>query len=239
MCSSDLTHYGETQARRFGYELAARGITVVSGLARGVDAAAHEGALAAGGPTIAVLGSGVDRPWPEGPLAACMGVQGLLLSEFAPGTRPRRHHFPLRNRLIAALADAVLVVEAAESSGSLITARWAADQGQDVFALPGRVDHPMALGTLRVIREGATPVGAPAMLVEDVYGPGAAPAGTCAAPHPDEERALVVALRGETLGAAELADRLGRGVGEVLAELTTLELDGRVVRRPGGLYGLP
>lgn len=233
------THYGETQARRFGYELAARGITVVSGLARGVDAAAHEGALAAGGPTIAVLGSGVDRPWPEGPLAACMGVQGLLLSEFAPGTRPRRHHFPLRNRLIAALADAVLVVEAAESSGSLITARWAADQGQDVFALPGRVDHPMALGTLRVIREGATPVGAPAMLVEDVYGPGAAPAGTCAAPHPDEERTLVVALRGETLGAAELADRLGRGVGEVLAELTTLELDGRVVRRPGGLYGLP
>ena len=93
----------------------------------------------------------------------------------------------------------------------------------------------MALGTLRVIREGATPVGAPAMLVEDVYGPGAAPAGTCAAPDPDEERTLVVALRGETLGAAELADRLGRGVGEVLAELTTLELDGRVVRRRGAL----
>lgn len=233
------THYGETQARRFGYELAARGITVVSGLARGVDAAAHEGALAAGGPTIAVLGSGVDRPWPEGPLAACMGVQGLLLSEFEPGTRPRRHHFPLRNRLIAALADAVLVIEAAESSGSLITARWAADQGQDVFALPGRVDHPMALGTLRVIREGATPVSGPGMLVEDVYGPGADPAETCADSPPDEERALLVALRGETLGAAELADRLGLGVGEVLAELTTLELDGRVVRRPGGLYGLP
>lgn len=233
------TTYGETQARRFGYELAARGITVVSGLARGVDAAAHEGALAAGGPTIAVLGSGVDHPWPDGPLAESMAAQGLLLSEFPPGTRPRRHHFPLRNRLIAALSDGVLVVEAAESSGSLITARWAADQGQDVFALPGRIDHPMARGTLRVLREGATPVGSPAMLVEDLFGEGMLPFPPPRDDDEEERDALLVALRGETLCAAELASRLERPVGEVLAELTTLELDGRVVRRTGGLYGLP
>lgn len=245
------TPYGETQARRFGHDLAKRGVCVVSGLARGVDAAAHAGALDAGGATIAVLGCGVDRPWPDGPLAERVGTEGLLLSEFPPGVGPRRHHFPLRNRIIAALSDGVLVIEAAHASGSLITARWAADQGQDVFALPGRVDHPMARGTLRLLREGATGVDSPEMLLQDLYGEAALP---FPAPHQEpgrgrelggqssspssHQRTILEALRGETSGAAELAERTGLGVAETLAELTTLELDGWIRRHPGGLYAV-
>ena len=131
------------------------GPKLVSGLARGIDSAAHEAALEAGGATIAVLGSGVDCPWPAGPLAERMALEGLLLSEYAPGTAPRRHHFPERNRLISGLCSAVVVIEAAAASGSLITARWAIDQGRSVHALPGRVDHPMARGCHRLLREGA------------------------------------------------------------------------------------
>jgi len=237
------TAYGLAQAERFASALSARGVVVVSGLARGIDAAAHEGALGGPGGTIAVLGCGVDRPWPSGRLADRVAREGLLLSEFPPGVGPRRHHFPLRNRLIAALSDAVLVVEAAEASGSLITARWAAEQGQDVFALPGRVDHPMARGTLRLVREGATPVGSPEMLVEDLWGLGA-PWGTGggrAGPDPaasrtPAERAALDALVGETLSAGEVASRAGLEIGEALAALTTLSFDGLVRRGPGGLY---
>lgn len=243
------TPYGLSEARRFGRAFARHGIIVVSGLARGIDSAAHEGALegAEGSPhgsTIAVLGCGVDNPWPGGPLPERIARAGLLVSEYAPGVRPRRHHFPLRNRLIAALSDAVLVVEAAHASGSLITARWAADQGQDVFALPGRIDHPMARGTLRLMREGATPVDSPEMLIEDLYGHQAGdPPDTAGTPesqgHADEHLTpLVTALRGETLTAAELAEQTGRDLGETLAHLTTLELDGVVRRCPGGLYAI-
>lgn len=249
------TPYGEAQAHRFGQALARRGVCVVSGLARGVDAAAHAGALEAGGATIAVLGCGVDRPWPAGALADRMGTEGLLVSEFPPGASPRRHHFPLRNRIIAALSDGVLVIEAAHASGSLITARWAADQGQDVFALPGRVDHPMARGTLRLLREGATGVDSPEMLLEDLYGglelpfpagdqdPNGDPEGGPNDGAPTKgpsarQRTILKALRGETSGAADIADLTGLGVAETLAELTTLELDGWVRRHPGGLYAV-
>ena len=229
------TPYGTTQARLFGHRLAVRGIVVVSGLARGVDAAAHEGALESGGHTIAVLGCGVDRPWPAGPLAGRVAQEGLMMSEYAPGVAPRRHHFPMRNRIIAALADAVLVVEAAHASGSLITARWAADQGQSVFALPGRVDHPMARGTLRLMREGATPIDSAEMLIEDLYGE--ALEGTEEVDARNDSLVLR-ALRGETLSAGEVAGRTGRDLGEVLAELTTLEMDGRVRRMPGGMFAI-
>lgn len=231
------TPYGVAQAERFARAFAAYGVQVVSGLARGIDQAAHAGALDGGGATLAVLGSGVDRPWPRCALAERIGREGLLLSEFAPGTAPRRHHFPLRNRLIAALADAVLVVEAAARSGSLITARWAAEQGQTVFAIPGRVDHPMAEGTLELLREGATPVGAPGALLADLYG--LVQANEQPPPTPGrnpEERAVHAALAGETLTAADVAQRTGLGLGRALAALQTLALAGSVRACPGGLY---
>ena len=229
------TPYGLAQASRFGRELALAGASVVSGLARGIDAAAHEGALDAGGATVAVLGSGADVPWPAGPLAERMVLGGLLLSEFEPGTRPRRHHFPLRNRLISCLSSGVLVVEAAARSGSLITARWALDQGRPVYALPGRIDHPMTAGILQLLREGATPVGSPRDLLEDLLGlvsPQVPLQNTPAS-------ALLAALVGETLTLDELTVRLQRPTGATLAELLELELSGQVVRAPGGLYRLP
>ena len=234
------TDYGLVQAERFGRELAGRGVCVISGLARGIDEAAHRGALEAGGGTIAVLGCGVDRPWPSGPLAGRVAREGLLVSEFAPGIGPRRHHFPLRNRVLAALADAVLVVEAARASGSLITARWAADQGQAVFAVPGRVAHPLARGTLRLVRAGAPPVDSPAMLLADVYGENAANGDGAGgdAWRSEPERSIVKALQGETLSAGEISDRVGIEVGAALASLTSLDLAGVVRRGPGGLYTL-
>ncbi len=226
------TPYGEAQALRFGAALAEAGVLVVSGMARGVDQAAHRGALRVKGDTLAVLGSGIDRPWPTGPLVDELAERGLLVSEFPPGQTPRPHHFPLRNRIISGLADAVVVIEAAAASGSLITAQWALDQGRGVLALPGRVDHPMSRGTHRLLREGALLVESPEELLAEVYGgprpPSRAPRAT--------EAPCVVALRGETLTADELAAQLGREVKEVLVDLVKLELAGELVRCPGGLW---
>ncbi|MCA8980690.1 MAG: DNA-protecting protein DprA [Planctomycetes bacterium] len=229
------TPYGEAQADRFGRALAAAGLIVVSGMARGVDQAAHRAALAAGGDTIAVLGSGVDVPWPDVPLADELAVRGLLVSEFPPGQGPRPHHFPLRNRIISGISEAVVVIEAAGASGSLITARWAADQGRAVYALPGRVDHPMSRGAHRLLREGAGLLESPEELIGELLGD-----ATCErhAP-PPPEGPLLEALVGETLSVDELAQRLGADVSAVLVELVSHELSGRVVRAPGGLYRLP
>lgn len=236
--------YGEAQARRFAGALARAGIVVVSGLARGVDHAAHEAALDAGGATIAVLGSGVDRPWPQGPLADRMAHEGLLLSEYEPGREPRPHHFPLRNRIISGLADGVLVVEAARASGSLITARWAADQSRTVWALPGRVDHPLSKGTHRLLRDGAALVEEPDEIVRELLGPAASASTGDGAQTPDQEqlglgvleRGLVEALQGETLSTAELVERTRHDTVPVLASLVELELRGLVARGPGGLW---
>jgi DNA processing protein len=225
------TEYGLTQARRFGGALAAAGVCVVSGLARGIDAAAHEAALERGGATLAVVGSGVDRPWPEGPLAERMAHSGLLLSELAPGTPPRRHHFPLRNRLIAGLCTAVVVVEAAARSGSLITARWAVDQGREVLAIPGRVDRPLSVGCLELIAKGARVAIGPSDVL-DVLGLAAEARG--APPLPTTP--LLEELATGALCADDLSRRLARPLMGVLAELAELELDGRVSRGPGGLY---
>ena len=229
------TPYGLGQAQRFAGRLAAAGVTIVSGLARGIDQAAHEAALDARGVTIAVLGSAVDRPWPRGPLTDRMLREGLVLSELPPGRGPRRHHFPLRNRLISGLALGVVVVEAAHASGSLITARWAADQGKAVFAVPGRVDHPMARGCHRLLREGASLVESPEEVLAElglVPEPRAPAIGSNASPpHP-----IVAALTGETLSVDEICQRLARSPGDVLAALVGLELDGLVARGPGGLY---
>lgn len=232
------TPYGAAQAARFGRELAAAGVSVVSGLARGIDQCAHRAALEARGTTLAVLGSGIDQPWPRGALTDELCEKGLLLSEFEPGERPRARNFPLRNRLISGLARAVVVIEAAHASGSLITARWAADQGRDVFALPGRVDHPMARGTHRLLREGASLVESPQEILSELgLAQDHTPESKCSRPGP-ERSPLLAALQGETLTADELAERVGQGIAVVLTELVRLELAERVVRGPGGLYRL-
>jgi DNA processing protein len=211
--------YGEQQAERLATAFARAGLVVVSGLARGIDAVAHRAALQAEGDTLAVLGSGVDRPWPAGDLAEAVGVRGLLLSEFEPGTPPARHHFPLRNRLLAALCEAVVVVEAAFRSGSLITARWAVEQGAKVYAVPGRVDQPMARGCHRLISEGAELLEGPEQVLMELGLPALNPTdspGRSALPPGGE--ALLRGLRGETL--------------------SELELEDRIVRSPGGLFRL-
>ncbi len=235
------TPYGMAQARRFASELADAGATIVSGMARGIDEAAHCGALDVGGATIAVLGSGVDRPWPSGELATRLASDGLLVSEFAPGEPPRRHHFPLRNRVISGLCVGVVVIEAAYASGSLITARWAIDQNRAVFAVPGRVDHPMAAGCHRLIRDGAVLVEKPSDVAVELGL--TADASRASAPRTEFEgdevsRELLVSLEGETLDTDELTTRLGRTLDQVLPRIVELELAGLVARGPGGLYRL-
>ena len=234
------TPYGLVQAGRFGRELARAGLTVVSGAARGVDTAAHRAALEVpGGRTAAVLGSGHARPYPpeNAGLLDAAAARGAVLSEFPLDAPPLPHHFPLRNRVIAGLAAATVVVEAGEKSGSLGTARLAQDAGRPVFAIPGRVDAPGSRGVHRLIRENcAALVEGPEEVLEalDLPLPGAAeealraggPAGS-----------LLRALEGgETLDADGLARASGLPVGEVRALLVDLELDGAVLGLPGGLY---
>jgi len=228
------TPYGEAQAARFASVLASQGVVIVSGWARGIDQCAHAAALRVGGATLAVLGNGVDNPWPASELLPQMLERGLFLSEHEPEESPRPHHFPLRNRLISALSNCVVVIEAAHASGSLITARWAADQGREVYALPGRVDHPMARGTHKLLREGAKLVEDPEEILIDL---GLRPEPHGAAAIPEQERSGVVrALRGETLSAEELSTRLQQPLSQVLVELVEAEMRGEITRTTGGRY---
>lgn len=234
------TPYGESQAARFARAFATAGCSVVSGLARGVDHAAHRAVLDAGGVTLGVLGCGVDRPWPGGELAERMLRDGLLISEFQPGEPPRPHHFPMRNRVISGLCAAVVVIEAAHASGSLITARWAADQGRSVYALPGRVDHPMARGAHKLIREGAQLVEDPEEVLQELGCAVAVPptSTSARAELAPERRMLLTALQGETYSSEELARQLAWPLPRVLVELVECEMAGRVRRLPGGRYQL-
>ena len=228
--------YGESQAARFAAALGRAGVVVVSGLARGIDQAAHRAVLGENGPTIGVLGCGVDSPWPKGEVADAMVRSGLLLSEFHPGDPPKPHHFPMRNRVISGLCAGVFVVEAAQASGSLITARWAVDQGRCVWALPGRVDHPMSRGVHRLLREGAELVEDPAEILASL-GLEVAVEDRPSVPEPsDLARRVLATLEGETLTAEQISARLGRNLAPVLVEIVALEMAGRLDRTPGGLY---
>ena len=225
--------YGLEVAEYLGRELARAGVTVVSGMARGVDAAAHRGALAAGGPTVAVWGAGPGRVYPaeHAALAEEIAAHGCLLSEYPPGTPPEAHHFPERNRIIAGLADVVVVVEADERSGALITARLALEEGRDVMAVPGSVFSRLSAGPNGLLRAGAAPV----LSADDVL------AALQIAPQPavDEggESALLAALpHGEAVSVDRLAASTGRAVAQVLQELLQLELAGRVAREADGRY---
>jgi DNA processing protein len=167
MCSP----YGRIQAFRFAKQLSASGVQVISGLAYGIDAEAHKGALEGGSPTFAVLGSGVDVCYPAGnrPLyQRILREGGGILSEFEPGVQARNYHFPIRNRIISALSDLVLVVEAKDKSGSLITARYALDQGKSVYALPGCVTEELSLGCHKLIFDGAGIAYSPEILLAEL-----------------------------------------------------------------------
>ena len=232
--SRGATPYGRGQARRLGRELAAAGVAVVSGAARGVDQEAHLGALEVDGSLcIAVLGSGIDRPYPREAvplLEAIARAGGAVLSEFPCGTGPRRESFPRRNRILAALAEAVVVVQAGLKSGSMITVGHALDLGREVWALPGPVDCELSAGPHRLLAEGARLLDDPATLLEDL---GAVPASR------SEARAgsgLLDLLEHGPQDAATLAGRLGRDESGILLELMELEIAGRVRRLPGGLY---
>lgn len=233
---------GLENARAFARALAERGLVVVSGLALGVDAAAHEGALAAeGGRTVAVIGTGADRVYPakHRALAHRIAEHGAIVSEFPLGTPAQPYHFPRRNRLIAALARGTLVVEAAPDSGSLITARLAAELGRDVFAIPGSIHNPLARGCHRLIREGAKLVERVDDLLEEW--PDLASPGALVPPEPtpvpsDESDPLLAALGHDPVDLDTLMHRTGLTSEALSAMLLPLELDGAVVRLPGGRY---
>jgi len=235
--SRDATSYGQGVARDLGRALGAAGVCVVSGLARGVDGAAHHGALEAGARTIAVLGRGPDRAYPacHGGLMRKIATSGALWSEYAPGVGPRRHHFPERNRLIAGLSRATVVVEAAARSGALITARLGLEAGADVWAVPGRIDSERSAGSHALIRDGARPVCSIAELVETYADGGTPPAATA----PRDVSGIAAAVWERLPDHAVHLDDLmadwrdGRpGAGSVLAALAELELRGWVRRLP-------
>jgi DNA processing protein len=231
--SRAATPLGQAFARRLAEALASAGLEVVSGLARGIDAAAHRGALAAGGRTLAVLGSGLDRLYPpeHDRLADEVAASGALLSEFPLGTRPWKAHFPRRNRVIAGLARGVVVVEASGRSGALSTARAALDEGREVMAVPGHPAQPQAEGTNGLLRDGAALVRGPADVLD---APGIE---TPATPLRAPEDAVLRALgEGVPRGVDELQERTGLAVPALLARLAALELEGALRRVPGALY---
>ncbi|HEV2843788.1 MAG TPA: DNA-processing protein DprA [Thermoanaerobaculia bacterium] len=242
--------YGREAAELFARSLAAEGVTVVSGFARGIDATAHRAALAAGGWTVAVLGCGlgVDYPKGHGRLGDEIAARGALLTELPCGSLPRAWHFPLRNRSLAALAAGTLVVQAALRSGSLITAHHALDLGREVWAVPGRIFDEGSLGTNALIREGAHLAQHPTDLLETLLPRSAsqialplAQAPTpVAGPEPPggfNGQVLAEIPQGSPRLAEEIAVRLDAPVDEVLGALLVLELEGWVKRLPGSAYG--
>jgi DNA processing protein len=224
-------------ARLLAEALARAGVVVVSGMARGVDAAAHEGAVACAGETWAVWGTGPDRVYPpeHRRLAEDIAGHGALLTEYPPGTPPRKHHFPERNRLLAGVADAVVVVEAAARSGALVTARLAVDEGREVFAVPGSIFSDLSIGPNTLLRLGARPLLNPNDVLQ-LLEVSSRPAAEQPVVGGDALRRLLKA--GETVTADELAARAERPVAEVLQQLLQWELEGLVQRQSDGRYSL-
>jgi DNA processing protein len=238
--SRNATAQGTRNAEQFAKAFSDAGLTIVSGLALGIDAAAHTGGLAGEGSTIAVLGTGVDVTYPRqnAALAARIAESGLLVSEFALGTAGAAHHFPRRNRLISGLAQGCLVVEAALASGSLITARAAAEQGREVFAIPGSIHSPLSKGCHALIKQGAKLVeSADDVLAELTSFRRTATASTRAsAPPPAHEEALLIHMGFDPVDVDSICARSGLAVERVCAELLRLELGGRVAALPGGMF---
>jgi len=251
--SRNPTPQGIINARDFAYSLTQAGLTIVSGMALGIDGAAHEGALDAldaqdtlqerGLATIAFVGTGIDRVYPKAhhTLARRIASQGLLISECPLGTPPLAANFPKRNRLIAAVSSGTLVVEAALQSGSLITARLAADMGREVFAIPGSIHAPQARGCHALIRQGAKLVESAQDVLEELHVQPAQERRLTPITHPEDSESpidteLLRALGFDPVSLDALQARTGQPTAQLQAELMTLELDGEVTRLPGGLY---
>ena len=241
--SRHATSYGIETAERLAEELAVRGVTVVSGFARGIDTAAHRGALRGGGRTVAVLGSGVDVIYPPENRRAVEQVlrAGALVSQFPMGTPPLQHHFPLRNRTIAGMSLGTVVVEAAEQSGALITAGHAGELGREVFAVPGSINSATSRGAHRLIQDGAKLVQGWDDVIAELSPvwrqclkePGAA--ALVSPPEGDEGRLLSL-LGADPTHIERLIERSNLPSGRAAALLTTLELQGWVRQLPGQMY---
>jgi DNA processing protein len=236
--SRNATQQGEANAEAFARALSSAGLTIVSGLALGIDAAAHRGGLSGPSSTIAVLGTGIDVVYPSrnAALAAEIAERGLLMSEFPLGAGPAAQNFPRRNRLISGLARGCLVVEAALASGSLITARAAAEQGREVFAIPGSIHSPLSKGCHALIKSGAKLVES----AEDVLAElsGFRPSGYASTQQAvvQQDTGLLAHMGHDPVDVDSLCSRAGLSAEQVSSELLKLELDGRVAALPGGLY---
>ncbi len=247
--SRNPTDMGERNAFEFARHLAAAGFCIVSGLAQGIDAAAHRGALAAGAPTVAFLGHGVDRVYPASNrgLARDIAASGALVSEFPLGTHPQRSLFPQRNRLISGISLGTLVVEAARRSGSLITARLAAEQGREVFAIPGSIHNPLSRGCHQLIKQGAKLVETADDIVAEL-----APlvghmlqlsvqATESPTEHADIDaghKELLHLLGHDPTSPDELVERSGLTIDQVSSILLILELEGKIEKVSGGRYSV-
>jgi DNA processing protein len=248
--SRNPTPQGEINARQFARTFGEAGICIVSGMALGVDGAAHDGALLGGGHTIAVVGTGLDRVYPKKHLSLAhrIAAQGMIVSEFALGTPPLMSNFPRRNRIISGLTRGTLVIEAALKSGSLITARLASEQGKEVFAIPGSIHSPQSRGCHALIKQGAKLIELASDVLEELK---MQPSGSaCEAGHPadpdsgasdagpvDADRqALLAALGFDAVSLDAIQARTGLDTPRLQAQLLELELAGDVARLPGGLF---
>lgn len=231
--SRAATQHGLEMSRRFAVDLASAGFVIVSGLARGIDSAAHAGALSAGGATVAVQGCGLDRIYPHEHAALARGIRsaGRLASEFPPRCPPLQHHFPLRNRIISGLSHGVVVVEAAEKSGALITAHAAVEQGREVFVVPGQAANGRNRGGHLLIRDGAKLVETAKEILEDLGRP--VVPGSVAGSGFSPSMALPDTV---DFTVDELAERSGERPSVVLARLLELELSGQIQRIGGGRF---
>src|SRR5258706_5843775 len=245
--SRNATAQGSSNAEQFARSFSAAGLTIVSGMAQGIDAAAHRGGLAGEGSTIAVLGPGGDILYPQAnaALGAEIAANGLLLSEFPLGTKALAHNFPRRNRLISGLAQGCLVVEAALASGSLITARAAAEQGREVFAVPGSIHSPLSKGCHALIKSGAKLAEAAEDVLSELSafhrsgfssGSNAASAAISSPPTEGTDGPLLACMGFDPADVDSRCARAGMPAERVSAELLRLELEGRVTVLPGGLY---
>ncbi len=237
MCSV----YGSQTAKNFARELAENGVQIISGLAYGIDTCAHEGCLEAGGDTFAVLGCGIDLVYPPSNTflyEKILSSGGGIISEFEPGSPPMPYHFPIRNRIISVLSDAVLIVEAKEKSGSLITASYALEQGVQVYAVPGRINDKNSAGTNELIWQGASPALSPKQLLSDLGIDTKSKKEQCSEEsyEKDEERILKILSSSQILSLDDICRISKLNVQYVSQLLLLLELKGRVYSPTPGSY---